>query len=107
MHMTFKELQKNHSVWAAKNFPFAATWEPLVGAMEELGELSHAHLKCHQGIRTNEDHKAKKADAVGDIILYLAHYCSMAGIDMQTAVEMVWSEVSKRDWIANPENGSS
>jgi hypothetical protein len=55
-----KQLQKEIGEWRSKNFPNTEKWEPLVGIMEELGELSHAHLKQFQNIRNNEDHEAKK-----------------------------------------------
>ena len=99
--MNFKELQKKAKAWTDRNFPTAQPWEPLVGAVEEIGELAHAHLKAHQGIRTNENHALGKVDAVGDIIIYLCHYCSLSGIDLQKAVDDTWAEVEKRDWKKN------
>lgn len=74
--------------------------------MEELGELTHSHLKQLQGIRgTPEEHVAKAKDAVGDIIVYLADYCTRRGWDLENIVSDVWAEVSKRDWVVYPLNG--
>ena len=103
--MDFRELQEKHAPWVERNFPNAEKWEPLVGLVEETGELSHAFLKCHQCIRVNENHHEKMVDAVGDIIIYLAHFCTMNNIDMQSAVEDAWAEVSKRDWVNHKGNG--
>jgi NTP pyrophosphatase (non-canonical NTP hydrolase) len=89
-----KNLQNAHAIWQHHNFPNAEKWECLVGAMEELGELSHAHLKMKQGIRLNEDHSAAQKDAVGDVVIYLLGYC----LDIDECIESAWSEVSKRDW---------
>ena len=104
--LTFRELQEQQAVWAARNFGDTPPHRPLLGALEELGELAHAHLKDEQGIRgTSEHHTAKKKDAIGDIIVYLADYCTRQGFSLQEAIELTWSEVSQRDWVANPQTG--
>jgi NTP pyrophosphatase (non-canonical NTP hydrolase) len=89
------------------NFPRQRDYQPLLGIMEEVGELAHAHLKNEQGIRRMDPDLAyvKKVDAVGDIIIYLCSYCTASGIDLASAVEKTWAEVEKRDWIAYPQNG--
>lgn len=96
--LTLSELQEQLKPWQAHNFPQRESWEPLVGLQEELGEMSHAFLKAHQGIRMNENHKAKEMDAVGDILIYLADFCNARGHDMQTILEDTWSEVRQRNW---------
>ncbi len=75
--------------------------------MEEAGELAHAHLKHEQGIRAMDPDLAfiKKRDAVGDMVIYLASYCTANNIDFARAVEETWNEVRHRDWIAFPQNG--
>ena len=96
--MEIGKLQEEVMEWARRNFPQAERWEPLVGLQEEIGELSHAFLKKHQNIRLEEDHDANMVDAVGDIVVYLANFCGRNGIDLNRAVEQVWSEVRQRDW---------
>lgn len=106
--MTFSQLQADVAKWAAHNFPNTPSHRPLLGAMEEIGELSHAHLKMDQCIRgSHAEHMAAKSDAVGDTIIYLSHYCQLNGIDLQLAVETAWAEVKQRDWIKFPKNGRS
>lgn len=105
--MTLKELQDEHKPWAERNFPNAKRWEPLIGIQEEVGELSHAFLKLHQGIRLSEDHTAKMIDAVGDILIYMADFCNRNWIDMQGAMEATWEKVKLRDWQNNKENGDN
>lgn len=101
--LTFGQLQREHARWAKRNFPDKDPYEPLLGVMEEVGELSHAHLKAVQGIRgTKEEHAEKAKDAIGDIIVFLADYCTENGYDMQEIVETVWAEVRRRDWKKNP-----
>lgn len=69
-----------------------------MGVAEEVGELSHAHLKQHQGIRLEEDHEAKARDAVGDILIYLADYCNAREFSLQDCLDKAWDEVKQRDW---------
>jgi len=104
---SLRRLQAEQHEWAKRNFgEEVQTYLPLLGVVEEVGELAHAHLKEAQGIRTTEDHEAKAKDAVGDAIIYLADYCSRRGWDLQDIVEQTWAAVKRRDWKANPEGGA-
>ena len=105
--MNLQQLQLEVAQWSFEQFggKHGSGYRPLLGAVEELGELAHAHLKQEQGIRTNEDHQANKIDAVADTIIYLADYCSQQGIDLGQAVRVTWSEVRQRDWKADKEKG--
>lgn len=106
--ITLGELQEEQKPWVKHNFGNRPSWYPLLGVVEELGELAHAHLKEEQGIRgTKAEHMEAKKDAVGDIVIFLADYCSAEGIDLQKAVDEAWSEVKKRDWKAHPKTGKS
>lgn len=96
--------------WVKHNFgtTYKDKYKPLLGVVEEVGELSHAHLKMEQGIRgTAEEHTNAKMDAVGDIVVYLADYCERNGFYLSSCVQMAWGEASKRDWIKFPKNGVS
>ena len=108
--MNLNRLQGEHYDWLEHNFPNQKHHEPLLGLMEEVGELAHAHLKHEQGIRGMADQDlafTKKCDAVGDIVIYLASYCTANHIDLDQAVTTAWEEVKNRDWIAHPEKGAS
>ena len=100
-----RKLQIEQSEWSRENKLKGDGSLMLLGVMEELGELSHAHLKSLQNIRTNENHEANKIDAIGDIVTYLAAYCNSENIDFQEAVEITWDKVKTRNWIKNPKNG--
>ncbi len=107
MSLTFHDLQLQVSRWSLHNFDDQPSYYPLLGAVEELGELCHAHLKSAQGIRgSNFEHKEAAKDAIGDVIIYLADYAAREGYNLQEIIEETWSLVSKRDWKANPGNGS-
>ncbi len=104
--VSLAQLQTEVAEWTAKNFPNAAPYHPLLGIQEEVGELSHAHLKMEQGIRgTAEEHHEAKVDAVADIIVYLADYCNRNGINMQNALTLTWHKVRQRDWTKNKKDG--
>jgi NTP pyrophosphatase (non-canonical NTP hydrolase) len=104
MKIDINNLQAIVKEWTDHNFPTALPWQPLVGAMEELGELSHAHLKEFQGIR-NKNFKEAKEDSIGDIIVFLADYCNRNGLELSHCVEVAWDTASKRDWIKYPSDG--
>jgi NTP pyrophosphatase (non-canonical NTP hydrolase) len=77
----------------------------IVGA---IGRLNHAQLKGEQAIRhTPEEIKAKKADAVGDLLIYLSDFCTMADLDMGDCAHVTWSQVIERDWAASPMTGKA
>lgn len=106
--LTFEQLQEQVGEWSRKNFPNAQPYHSLLGLIEEVGELSHAHLKNEQNIRGSEfEHYVEKIDAVGDILIYLADYCSRNNIDMQDTIEHTWNMVQKRDWQKNKKDGVS
>lgn len=100
-----RELQEEIGDWAKRNFPGAEPWTCLLGLQEELGELSHAWLKRRQKIRQEEDHVANIGDSVGDIFVYLAHFCELEGLDLQNCVTECWGKVGQRDWTAEREEG--
>lgn len=106
--MDLATLQKEVGEWADRNFPNSQSWEPLLGIQEECGELSHAHLKMHQGIRgSSAEHLMAKIDAIGDILILMAHYCHKTGISLDAAITTTWSEVKQRDWQKNKLNGQT
>lgn len=98
-------LQTRLHLWRQKNFPDADADQQLLGIVEEVGELAHAVLKHKQGIRRNEHLEAKMVDAVGDIQVFLAGYCSYMGFNMQAIFERVAAQVMERDWITYPDTG--
>jgi NTP pyrophosphatase (non-canonical NTP hydrolase) len=51
-----------------------------------------------------EDHYANMRDAVADVLIGLASFCSAEGIDLDEEVEKTWALVKQRDWKANPDD---
>lgn len=73
--MDWQQLIKERDEWIAHNFPnpqIPNPQESILGVIEEVGELAHAHLKGLQNIRgTQEEHDANAKDAIGDATVYL------------------------------------
>lgn len=100
-------LQMEVGQWSRDNFGRQPSTNPLLGIVEEVGELSHAHLKGLQGIRhDSEEIREKKRDAVADILIYLCDYCERENIDLEGTVNVVWREVSKRNWVEDPKGAA-
>ncbi len=74
--MNFAKLQSEVGEWSRYNFPNNEKWFPLLGLVEEQGELFHAVLKAKQGIRgTPGEHRLAMVDAVGDTTIYMMDFC--------------------------------
>jgi len=97
-----RQIQADHKKWQDQNFPGWEPWECLVGAQEELGELCHAFLKGHQGIRgknlDDEVFPDEARDAIGDTIVFLMGLCNAYGWDLENILETTWQDVSQRRW---------
>jgi len=99
-------LQNAVHFWEQTNFGTVEGHDHLLGLMEEVGELAHAHLKARQGIRGSaESHRVAKIDAIGDILIYLLNYCAAEDISLADALLTTWNTVRQRDWKANPQTG--
>jgi NTP pyrophosphatase (non-canonical NTP hydrolase) len=114
--MTLDEVQERVAQWSSRNFPREAPHggprsaiapeydvQALLGLVEEVGELAHAILKRSQGIRGVHDEAV--ADAIGDIVIYLADLCSRSGLSLAECVARAWREVERRDWRIRPTTG--
>jgi len=100
-------VQREAWEWTKLNFPGQVPWQPLMGVVEEVGELAHAYLKATQNIRGPKfAHHEAMIDAVGDQMIFLVNFCSHLGIDAAEALRSTWMEVKHRDWQANPTTGN-
>jgi len=102
-----RKFQEEVIVWADKNFSAQLEyWKPMLGVVEEVGELAHALLKMEQGIRGTEAELTDQAmDAIGDTIVYMAHLCGRRGWNLEEIIKVTWARVSKRDWKKDPKSG--
>lgn len=99
------DIQQDQRRWQEHNFPGRESWVPLLGVVEELGEIAHAYIKKHQGIRIQEDHTAKLKDGAADLVIFLCDFASSMGFDLEEEVRRTWAVVKQRDWKANPVTG--
>lgn len=75
------KLVQERNEWVDRNFPDSYKTDTLLGVIEELGELAHAHLKAKQGIRgTQKEHDEAAKDAIGDLVVYLMGVMSYENI---------------------------
>ena len=104
---SIREMQAAHKNWLDHNFPDQADHHGLLGLAEEVGELSHAHLKGEQGIRHSASQIVEmKKDALGDIFIFALSYANSNGFDLAECIEETWENiVSRRDWIETPSDG--
>lgn len=79
----FEVLVDDVGDWSQEQFGDQPSRYPLLGATEEAGELSTSVLKKAQGIDDDEKYEdrdtvgeAAEADALGDIVVYLADFVS-------------------------------
>ena len=120
--LSLAEIQKSVGEWAQRNFgnnqskhpidnnigPMGSLC-PLLGIIEEVGELAHCVLKAHQGIRgfnDSEKYLTERDDALGDILIYLCDFATREGVNLQETLNKVFHRVVlKRNWVENPHNG--
>src|SRR5438876_269783 len=106
MNLSLRQLQNEQDDWRRRNFPNSGWDRAFLGVVEEVGELAHHLLKGDQGIRGSlDEHEERAQDAVGDILVYIAHLCNGKAWDMQACLDKAWAHVKSRDWIADPDGG--
>lgn len=77
----FSEIQIEVGEWSSDNFPGQPDVNPLMGSGEEMGELADT-------IKLDEEPDDEELDAVGDILVYLADFCAIRGLDYQKVYEL-------------------
>lgn len=99
---SLRQYQDAVAAWQRQRFPEESQDDcipPLLGLMEELGELARAVLKQRQNIRmTREEWEAKGQDAVGDILIFLLGFCNRRGWNLEEILRQTWAEVRKREY---------
>lgn len=70
-----EQLQSDQVAWVKYNFPNRPLHHPLLGIIEEFGELDEA----------TEDlpHELDIKDAIADIMIFMADYCTMMSLNLQ------------------------
>jgi NTP pyrophosphatase (non-canonical NTP hydrolase) len=69
-----KELQDEQVPWVKHNFGDRESWQPVLGIIEEMGELDKA---LYEGDRE------EILDSIADVMIYMADYCSAMGFDVE------------------------
>lgn len=101
--MDWDVLVEQRNEWVAANFEpgeaFPKTdvqMDTVLGCVEELGELAHAHLKKSQSIRgTAEEHDANAKDAIGDLSVYLMGVMRHVGTPRERKIRAIEGNAMK------------
>lgn len=80
-----RQIQEEQIDWQHKNFPGRPAHQPLLGIIEEFGELSEV-----QEGDVNEG--AKIDDAIGDVLIFMCDYCTAMGLNIEE-IEIVADEL--------------
>jgi NTP pyrophosphatase (non-canonical NTP hydrolase) len=100
--MDLTQLQAEVAPWVRRNFSPTSLVLTTLGLTEEAGECARAVLKDAQRIRgTHEEWMAELEKELGDVLIKAADVADQAGLDLQTAIDKRWAEVSVRDWKAD------
>ena len=105
MLKTLEHLQNEQYEWSKKKFGPQDSVLPLLGVVEEIGELCHAVLKRRQGIHTGE-YLVEEQDAIGDIVIFLMDYCNRRGFNLMHIVRHTWDQVSSRQFAVQRDDGT-
>jgi hypothetical protein len=65
-----KTMQAEAAIWTRYNFPDQRTYQPLLGMVEELGELWDAETTSLQ------------LDALADMLIFATNFCTHLGLDV-------------------------
>lgn len=92
--MDWEKLIAERDEWVAHNFPMKGpeyanevSFHTVFGVVEEMGELTHAHLKQAQSIRGSDaKHIDDAQDAIGDLTIYLLGVMSYVGPPRATPI---------------------
>ena len=99
-------IQTNIRIWGKYNFPDAVGYYCLLGATGELGELCQAHLRRIEKVGAGESGlRQKEQDEIGDILIFLMHFCGMEGYDIESIIRNRWDTIQFRDWRKHPGDG--
>lgn len=93
-----RKLQKEVREWSNKNFPDKKPHQPLIGIMEEIGELSHVRLKYEQELYQLPYYYQETKDGVADLFIFLLDYCNQVGIDFDDALKEGWEYIQTRNY---------
>jgi NTP pyrophosphatase (non-canonical NTP hydrolase) len=97
-HTPLTKIQEEHADWSARKFGYQSGAELILIAVEEMGELAHAHTRgCRAKYKTSTEPaggwRLHCSNGVGDVVIALMGYCSKLNLDFPMVVERVWEEL--------------
>lgn len=77
MSFSLKQLQEEMKEWQDHNFPDRQSWTPLMGMVEEFGEILEEKPLIPAILNYNQ------LDGVADMLIFLSDYCNAKGFSYQ------------------------
>lgn len=93
-----QETQQAIYEWSLEQFGDQDPKNPLLGAQEELGEVSRIVLKNDQAIRQDEMAQEDLEMEVADVVIYLMDFCARNDVDLATGIDRARNKVLDRDF---------
>lgn len=93
-----RETQEAIYEWSLEQFGDQDSENPLLGAQEELGEVSRIVLKNKQSIRQDEMADEDLEMEVADVVIYLMDFCARNDIDLAEGIDRSRNKVLDRDF---------
>lgn len=92
--MTGNEYQRLASRTIRADMTGAETeYHALHGMVSEIGELHSIYQKRYQGHHDTEEHRMKE---VGDLLWFIAEYCTVRGWQLEDVMQMNIDKLEKR-----------
>jgi NTP pyrophosphatase (non-canonical NTP hydrolase) len=97
MIATFQELQAEQAPWAARNFGDVPAWQPLLGMIEEVGELFEV---CTRVDEEDERYEVDAKDAIADLIIFSVDFANRMDLVLPSPRSEEWSP---KQWVDTAE----
>ncbi|EGQ44328.1 MAG: MazG nucleotide pyrophosphohydrolase [Candidatus Nanosalina sp. J07AB43] len=93
------ETQEAIYEWSLEQFGDQDPENPLIGAQEELGEVSRIVLKEKQSIRQDEEFAEEDLEVeVADVVIYLLDFCARNDVSLSEGLHEARTKVLDRDF---------
>ena len=90
-----KTFQHELEARAERNIPRSATYQSLIGVFQEIGKLTRMQIEDEGISDVPENRQAAKRQAIGDVIIYMARYCTAQGWSLAEIIYEAWQKTKR------------